>query len=145
MTSVSSIKNRRKRARKFSEKLRIAFYDVFEELFGETNGRVILSYLEIKTRGTRVRMNMDELFTNPERALELMRTLFGDTTYNVIERKVLEALSELYEIRCNREQDLKTLIKAIRRKTQNRKTIEETLFWRQRNLKKRLADYIRWN
>ena len=114
MMSVSSNKNRRRRAGKFSEKLRIAFYDVFEELFGDINGRVILSYLEIKTRETHVRINMNELFTNPERALELLRMLFGDTTYNIIEKKVLKALSELHEIRCNREQELKTLIKAMK-------------------------------
>ena len=114
MMDTFSIKDVEKSAGRFSEKLRIAFYDVFEDLFGDVSGRVILSHLEIKTRRTSFRMNMKELFADPERALELLRMVFGDTTYEIIEEKILEALSELHETRQNRRQDLKNLINALR-------------------------------
>lgn len=95
-------------------KLSIVFDDVIEYIFGESVKKAVYSYIEIKTKDTNVRINRNEMFDYPENLSGLLKELFGDATYELIEKAFLKALSERFDVKCDEKQSLAEYIRMIK-------------------------------
>jgi len=98
-----------------SEKLVIVLGDVFKDLFGENGAKTILSYIEIETKNTRLRVNRDVIFDDPARFNKLLRGLFGDVAHKLIEKRILKVLSERFDVDFDKKRDLNDFIQKIKK------------------------------